>query len=411
MIDTLKEWFMSSNIPEIWSFYLAVAILVFNIGFIAVIVNWVTKKIVLRILAIFVKKSRTKWDDVLLEKRFFHRLSHIIPAMVIYAFAGVFGETYKIFVQRMVMAYYAVLGYLIISAFLDSVDAIYRSYKVSKEKPIKSYLQVVKIFVGIMALIIAIATVLNQSPWGLLSGIGAMTAILLLIFKDSILGLVAGVQLSANNMVHIGDWIEVPQFNADGDVIEITLNTVKVKNWDRTITTIPTYELVAGSFKNWKGMEESRGRRIKRSVFIDMNTVKFCTGEMLEKFKKVQYISDYIEEKQKELEEYNSSIKADLSVMVNGRHLTNLGTFRAYITSYIRNHPMIKQDDIILIRQLQPCENGLPIEIYAFSSDYSWVGYEGIQSDIFDHILAIVPEFELRVFQNPSGRDFRKITA
>ncbi len=158
-------------------------------------------------------------------------------------------------------------------------------------------------------------------------------------------------------------------------------------------------------------MEESRGRRIKRSVFIDMNTVKFCTGEMLEKFKKVQYISDYIEEKQKELEEYNSSIKADLSVMVNGRHLTNLGTFRAYITSYIRNHPMIKQDDIILIRQLQPCENGLPIEIYAFSSDYSWVGYEGIQSDIFDHILAIVPEFELRVFQNPSGRDFRKITA
>ncbi len=407
MIDILKGWLVSSGVPGLWAYYLAVAILLVNIGFIVIVVNWITKKIILRILYIFVKKSKTKWDDVLNEKRFFHRISHIFPAIVIFAFASAFGQ-YQELIQRLVMAYFAVLGYLIISSFLDSVDAIYRTYKVSKEKPIKSYLQVVKIFIAILVIIIAIATILNRSPWGLLSGLGAMTAIILLIFKDSILGLVAGVQLSANNMLHIGDWIDVPQYGADGDVIEITLNTVKVQNWDRTITTIPTYALVSGSFKNWKGMELSRGRRIKRSIFIDINSIRFCTKEMIDKFEKIEYITDYIKRKQKELEEHNTSLKADLSVMVNGRHLTNIGTFRAYIYNYIQNHPKIKKEDTILIRQLQPGENGLPIEIYAFSNDIRWANYEAIQADIFDHILAIVPEFDLSVFQNPSGRDFSK---
>lgn len=410
MIDILKGWFIDSGIPEIWAFYLAVIILVFNITFLAILVNIITKKIVLRIVAVFVKKSKTKWDDILLEKKFFHRISHIFPALVVYASSNVFGD-FKDLIQRGILAYFAILGYLIISSFLDSIDAIYRTYKVSREKPIKSYLQVVNIFVAILATIIAIATILNQSPWGLLSGIGAMTAILLLIFKDSIMGLVAGVQLSANNMIHIGDWIEVPNYSADGDVIEISLNTVKVQNWDRTITTIPTYALVSGSFKNWKGMEQSKGRRIARSICIDMDSIKFCTEKMLKKYEKIQYISDYIRQKQKELEEYNTNLDVDLSLMVNGRHLTNIGTFRAYITNYVRNHPKIKKEDIILIRQLQPTENGLPIQIYAFSSEIGWVNYEGIQADIFDHLLAIVPEFDLRVFQNPTGNDFRRLAS
>lgn len=407
MIELLQGWFYSSGIPEIWAYYLAIVILIFNIVFLAVLVDWLTKKIILRILAVFIKKSKTKWDDVLLEKKFFHRISHLMPAMVIYSSANAFGDL-TVVIQRLVLVYLSFLGYLIISSFLDSFDAIYKTYKVSKEKPIKSYLQVINIFVAIMAIIIGIATLLNRSPWGLLSGIGAMTAILLLIFKDSILGLVAGVQLSANNMVHIGDWIEAPAYGADGDVIEISLNTVKVQNWDRTITTVPTYALVSGSFKNWKGMELNKGRRICRNILIDMSSIKFCTEEMIQKFEKIQYISDYVKRKKEEIANYNEGLDVDLSVMVNGRHLTNIGTFRAYINQYIKNHPNIKQDDLILIRQLQPTEHGLPIQVYAFSNDIRWLHYEGIQADIFDHLLAIIPEFDLRVFQNPSGNDFRK---
>jgi len=231
------------------------------------------------------------------------------------------------------------------------------------------------------------------------------------VFKDAILGFVAGVQLTTNKMVAIGDWVEMPKYNADGDVIEVALTTVKVQNWDKTITTIPTYALITESFRNWRGMKESGGRRIKRAICIDMNTIALCSEEMLQRFSQIQYISEYIAQKKKEVAEYNKERGVDEANRVNGRRLTNIGTFRAYVVAYLRNHPMISQDMTFLVRQLSPNEHGLPIEIYVFCRDQVWANYEAIQADIFDHILAVVPEFDLRVYQSPSGTDFQRLVA
>jgi miniconductance mechanosensitive channel len=231
----------------------------------------------------------------------------------------------------------------------------------------------------------------------------------MLIFKDSILGLVAGIQLSTNQMLHIGDWIEMPKYGADGDVIDISLTTLKVQNWDKTITTIPTYALISDYFKNWRGMSESGGRRIKRSINIDVTSIKFCTQEMLDKFKRFKCIREYVERKLEEIDTHNTSEGVDESDLVNGRHLTNIGTFRAYVAAYLRSHPRVHQGMTFLVRHLQPTAEGLPIQIYIFSNDQAWANYEAIQADIFDHILAVVPEFELRVFQNPTGADFQAL--
>ncbi|MFA7576744.1 MAG: mechanosensitive ion channel domain-containing protein, partial [Candidatus Muiribacteriota bacterium] len=242
---------------------------------------------------------------------------------------------------------------------------------------------------------------------GLLSGIGAMSAILMLVFKDSILGLAASFQLSANNMVNIGDWIEMPKYGADGDVIEITLQTIKVKNWDNTITTIPIYAMVSDSFKNWRGMSESGGRRIKRAINIDMISIKFATPEAIEKFSKMHYLKDYITAKKEEIDKYNKDNNIDTSSPVNGRRITNIGTFRVYIKNYLAANPHIHKNLISMVRQLPPTEQGLPIEIYCFTNDTAWVNYEAIQADIFDHLLSVIEEFDLRVYQLPSGADIR----
>ena len=244
----------------------------------------------------------------------------------------------------------------------------------------------------------------------LLTGLGASAAVLMLVFKDSIMGFVSGIQLSANNMLKGGDWIEMPKYEADGTVIEVTLNTVKVRNWDNTITTIPPYALVSDSFQNWRGMQESGGRRIKRSIRIDMNSVKFCTPEMLAKYRKIRLLKDYIEETERVVEEYNKEHGIDNSVLVNGRRQTNLGVFRAYLTNYLRSLPAVNQDLTCMVRQLQPTEQGIPLELYFFSSIKAWIPYEGVQADVFDHVLAIIPEFDLHVFQNPTGEDFRALS-
>ncbi len=295
------------------------------------------------------------------------------------------------------------------SAFLNSANTLYNKLDVSQNMPIKGFIQVAKIILWAIAIIFTLSVIMGKKPGYFLTGLGAMTAILLLIFKDSILGLVAGIQLSTNKMIRVGDWIEMPRYGADGDVIDISLTTLKVQNFDKTITTIPTYSMVTDSFKNWRGMSESAGRRIKRSINIDMSSVKFCDDGMIEKFKRFHNITKYIEDKQNELRDYNEKNNIDSSEMVNGRRMTNLGTFRAYLEGYLHNHPMINTDLTFLVRHLQPTETGLPIEIYIFCRDKRWTNYEGIQADIFDHILAVIPEFELRVFQNPTGSDFAKL--
>jgi miniconductance mechanosensitive channel len=260
-----------------------------------------------------------------------------------------------------------------------------------------------------MAGIFIVSILTDQSPWGILSVLGGFTVVLMLVFKDTILGFVASIQLSGHDMVRVGDWIEMPKYGADGDVIDVTIHTVKVRNWDKTITTIPTYGLVSDAFKNWRGMSESGGRRIKRSMHIDMSSIKFCTDEMLEHFEKFELLKEYLQQKKEELSTYNKEHNVDGSQLINGRRQTNIGVFRAYIVAYLKNNPKIHQAMTFLVRHLEPTPDGLPIQIYVFSNDQAWANYEAIQADIFDHLLAAAPEFDLRVFQNPTGYDFSKI--
>ena len=313
-------------------------------------------------------------------------------------------------IERASLIYIVIVVILSIDSFINALHEIYLSMPVSEGRPIKGYIQVVKIIIYFIGIILMIAIIARESPKTLLTGLGAMAAVMMLVFKDTILGFVASIQLSANKMVRPGDWIEMPSHNADGDVIDITLNTVKVQNWDKTITTIPTYALVSESFRNWKGMELSGGRRIKRSINIDMNTVRFVDSEMAQKLKKIHLLEEYIDIRLEEIRKYNEDNQVDDTVLVNGRRMTNLGTFRIYVEQYLKNHPRIHQGLTMLVRHLQPTETGLPIEIYVFSNDQAWGNYESIQADIFDHILAVIPEFGLRVFQAPTGRDFRALS-
>lgn len=371
------------------------------------IVYKLSQVILISVIHKLVKKSSTPWDDVLLEKGFFSRISIIVPTGVVYVAAPLFPDIQSM-LEHAALASMGLIALISVGALLDSIDVIYRSYEVSRDRPIRGYLQAVKVFLYSLGGIVIFATLIGQSPWKLLSGIGAMTAILILVFKDTIMGFVASIQVNTNNMVNIGDWIEMPKYGADGDIIDIGINCVKVQNFDNTITTIPTYTLVSDSFRNWRGMEESGGRRIKRSIYIDMRSVSFCTDEMLERFRKFSFLSEYIEKKTEEIRIFNETNKFDLSSRVNGRRLTNLGTFRAYIKEYLKHHNDIHREMTMLVRHRAPTENGLPIEIYVFTSDTRWSNYESIQADIFDHILAVIPEFDLRIFQRPSGFDLQE---
>ena len=368
----------------------------------------IVRKLIVSVFTAIIKRSKTKIDDIFLERKVFNRLSHLAPAMVIFFLTPLVFQDYPALikhVQNGAYVYMILIGLLVADSFISALHEVYTSLPISKHRPIKGYVQIAKIAIYFIAIIIIIATVFGKSPKGLLTALGTAAAVLILVFKDTILGFVASIQLSANKMVKPGDWISIPSHNADGTVIEISLNTVKVQNWDKTITTVPTYALVSDSFYNWKGMEESGGRRIKRSVIIDMKSIKFCTPEMIKKFKKIQILRDVIEKKENELDEHNKKYEIDNSVLVNGRRMTNIGVFRAYIGAYLHNHPKINNEMTSMVRQLQPTDKGLPLQIYVFSNDKRWVEYEKIQSDIFDHILAVAPEFDLRVFQNPSGYD------
>ena len=410
-MDQFKAFFDVRGVDPAVDAWLSYAIATAAVLAVCFVANWITKKIVLKLLTLLIAKNRVAWDDKLVEHKVFQKLSHVVPGVIIYYASGIYAEfpLVEALAEKASFIYILLAVLFSLNAFLNAVNAIYNTYEISKSRPIKGILQVVKIVFFFIGAIVIIATLINQNPFILLGGLGALSAVLLLVFQNSILGLVAGIQLTANDMVRVGDWIEMPKHNADGEVVEITLTTVKVQNWDKTITMIPAAAFINESFKNWRGMQESGGRRIKRSVYIDVTSIRFCDGEMIERFKKIRHLRDYIENKLKELDEYNRAHNIDPSSVVNGRRLTNIGTYRVYIQNYLQNHPRIHKGLTVMVRQLAPGEYGLPLEIYAFTNDVRWVNYEAIQSDIFDHVLAVAPEFGLRVFQNPSGHDMRTL--
>ena len=374
------------------------------ISFIAYLI---TRYIILKSISSLFKKTSTDIDDILIEKGLFNRLSYIIPLLIIFNFVNTIPEYYLI--SRLTLALITITILASINSFISSINAIYLKSKYSNKLNIKSYLQIFKLIINLFGIIIVVAVLSGKSPVYLLSGIGALTAVLMLVFKDTILSLVSSIQISSNDLFKVGDWVEAPQFGADGDVIDIALHTVKIQNWDKTISIIPTHKLIDSSFKNWKGMSESGGRRVKRSINIDMNSIKFCTQDMIDRYRKFHLIKEYIENKVSDIDKYNTSKNITNEALVNGRNLTNIGTFRAYISAYLSSHPKIHKDMTFLIRQLSPTENGVPIQLYVFINDTNWINYESIQSDIFDHLLAIAQEFDLKIFQNPTGADFNSL--
>ena len=377
--------------------------------------SWVAHRVsqgpIKRSIEKFANYTIQQWDDILVEKHIVKRILYFIPLILLYVLSSpiLTGTSLLPLSQTLISVLFLIAGMMFVDAMLSALLAIYGKSAIAKEISITPFVQVLKLVLYFVTGILLLSLLLQKTPLYFLSGLGALTAVLMFVFKDVLMGFVAGIQLIANKMVAPKDWIEIPKYGADGDVLEITLTTVKVQNFDNTITTIPTYALINESFKNWRNMNLSGGRRIKRYVNIDLGSIKFCSSEMLEQFKRIQLISQYIQNRQEEILVYNKKHQVDESKLVNGRRLTNIGVFRSYVETYLRQHPMIHKDMTFLIRQLSPSENGLPIEIYVFCKDTNWTAYEAIQADIFDHILAVVPEFDLRVFQEPSGSDFQKI--
>ncbi len=394
---------------RVWAFgaaYPWIAHLAKVLGVLALswVVYFLTKRYLLRWLAVIVRRSKSRLDDMLLRSRVFHRLALIPPAIIIYSFAPLAGG-WETLVRRVMTAVLVFVSLLVLDAALTALNEVYSTLRVAKKISVRSYIQITKIALYLFGVILVIAVLIGQSPLVLVSGFGALTAVLLLIFRDTILSFVASLEISSYDLIKEGDWIEVPLFGADGTVIDIALHAVKVQNWDKTITVIPTHKLIEGSFKNWRGMTMSGGRRIKRAIYIDISTIKFCDEEMTACFEKVHLIADYVRSRRAEIEEYNRAKGVNADVPVNGRRMTNVGTFRAYVKAYLSNHPKIHPDLTFLVRQLAPGPQGLPIEIYVFSRDTEWVNYEEIQADIFDHLLAAATFFELGVFQYPAGKD------
>jgi len=397
--------FIQEYISGITSNQWYVYLLILLVG---LIVYLVSRYVVLRLISHFFKKTSTDLDDILIEKGLLNRLSYLPPLIIIYNLNELIPEFE--FIYRILLGIIALVVMTSINAFISASSEIYSRSRYAGRLNMKSYLQVLKLIVNLFGIIVFIAVLSGKSPFYLLSGIGALTAVLMLIFKDTILSLVSSIQINSNDLFKVGDWVEAPHFGADGDVIDIALHTIKIQNWDKTISVIPTHKMIDSSFKNWRGMSDSGGRRIKRSINIDMNSIKFCSNLMIDKYKKFNILKEYLDSKLLEIDKDNSDKNIDIDTLINGRSLTNIGTFRAYIEAYLRNNAHIHNEMTFLIRQLSPGTNGIPIEIYVFSNDTNWASYEAIQSDIFDHLLAIIPEFGLRVFQNPTGNDFSKIS-
>jgi len=403
MSDDLATWLDWLRAHAELQTLLASATLIFA----AWLSNWIVKRILVRGLYRLLRHTR---DGELQDFGVIKRLSNIVPALVlsigVRTVPGLPDAAVTV-VQNVCGGFIVLTIALALGAVLDIINVVYQRRPDARLHPIKGYLQVVKIVIYAIATILIIATLIDRSPLILLSGLGAMAAVLMLIFQDTLLSLVASVQITSNDLIRVGDWVEMPQLNADGDVIDIALHTVKVQNWDKTITSIPTKRFISDSFKNWRGMQESGGRRIKRSLYLDQQSVHFLDANERKRLYRFSLLEDYLVNKRKEIDEWNAKLAERGQDPVNTRRVTNLGTFRAYVERYLRAHPGVHQDMTLMVRQLSPTADGLPLEIYCFTNTVAWTQYEAIQSDIFDHLLAILPEFGLRVFQHPSGGDVR----
>lgn len=353
-------------------------------------------------IANWVYKSNNRWDNALQEHGFFRRLMHLFPALFIYIATPVLIEDEAVMhgaIIKSAQLYMLYSGVLAVYALLSTIEDVYNASALARRAPITGFIQVSKLAFAIVAILLSISLIVGKSPLLLLSGLTAIAAVLLLIFRDTILGFVAGIQIAANRMFNTGDWISMPKYEVDGEILEIGLTNVKVQNWDNTISTLPTYSLTTEAVKNWRGMQESGGRRIKRAVYIDIHSIKLCDNNMLERLSGIRFINDYIEKKKTELRDYHRDMSIDESDLLNSRRLTNIGTFRAYLEAYLRKHPNINQELTLMVRQLPPNELGLPLEIYCFSAEKAWVKYEKIQADVFDHVMAMLASFELRAYQ------------
>jgi miniconductance mechanosensitive channel len=396
--DLLLEQGISANTAK----YLNMLILLFGLQLIAFLVDFITKRLLRKVSASIAKRTKTNFDDILITNKLPRNIAHIIPLIILIEFVpDVFSDfTYiEDIIEKTLKIIAIILTLRIIKSFLDAIKDYLKTLARYKDKPIDSYIQVFMIFAWLLGIFSIFAIITGISFLKFMTTLGAASAVILLIFKDTILGFVASIQVSINDMVRIGDWITFEKYGADGDVTEINLATVKVQNWDKTITTIPTYALISDSFKNWRGMINSGGRRIKRSVIIKTSTIKFLTNDDIERFKKIQLVSDYITTSSELIKSYNSEHGADKSVLINGRNLTNFGVFRKYLQTYMDNHSAINKDMTLMVRQLEPTPQGIPMEIYAFSSDIRWQNYEYIIGDIFDHVLASVKYFDLEIYE------------
>ncbi len=414
LVGRILSWLVSAGIAPGLAHSVAVVASVLVLIGCAWLVNLVTKRIILRVVSSIVRRTPVEWDDIFLKAGVFTRLSHVAPTLVVTVLGPEFFLHTELWARRLetcVNVYLVVIVLLVLDALLNAVIELFERSDTMKNVPLKGFIQGTKLVLVITGGILVLSLLLGRSPIFFLSGLGALTAVLLLVFKDALLGLVAGVQISVSRMIQIGDWIEMPKYGADGDVIDVSLTTVRVRNWDRTVTTVPTYALIADPVKNWRAMHEAGGRRIKRSIFLDMQSFRFVDEALLAKMMKFQRLRPYLESKLPELEEWNRQERVDANELVNGRRLTNIGCFRAYATAYLRAHKQIHQDMTFLVRQLQPTDKGLPLEIYVFTTDTRWAVYEGIQADIFDHLITVVPEFGLSVYQAPSSSDMRLLAS
>lgn len=402
---TLIEWLAFLHLNELATLIIAYIIIGLVTLLIAYLANVIAKKVILHYVKKVAAKTATKADDIFVKNKVFHSLAHIAPGIVVFLSANVM-DTSTQWIQKFAMSFIIIVVTMAIFRSFDALVEYARLKSPKRGGPLKGIFQVAKIAVTVFTILLIIMNFMgNATAWAIFSSIGGLSAILLLVFKDSILGLVAGVQLSADGLLKLGDWLEMPKYNADGEVVDISLTKITVRNWDKTYTTIPAYKFLEDSFKNWQGMTEAGGRRIKRAIYIDMNNIGFLSETQLEALRQINVLKPYIMNKTEEINQFNKGAEGDH--VANIRKLTNVGTFRKYVEMYLKAHPGIHQGYTLLVRQLPPCEQGLPIELYCFTNDTAWANYEGIQADIFDHLLAIMPVFGLKVFQQPTGCDMR----